>query len=53
MKKTAFNLDLAVVFAFALLTVLAQLSGATIVVPFFGACTIVFLAMLPFCSKTN
>tara|TARA_R110001632_G_scaffold161110_1_gene279526 strand:- start:156 stop:317 length:162 start_codon:yes stop_codon:yes gene_type:complete len=53
MKKTAFNLNLIAVLAFVLLSLLSYTAGTEILTPIFVACVVVFLMILPACSKTN
>lgn len=53
MKKIEFNINLLLVFAFALLTILAHLTKSSAVEPLFGTCTMIFLVLLIFNNKTK
>ena len=53
MKNTAFNLNLITVLAFVLLSLLSYTAETSSLTPMFVICAIVFLMILPACSKTN
>lgn len=52
--KSAFFLNLLIILGFSTLTTLSYYSEhASVATGFFGACTIVFLMLLPACSTKN
>jgi len=51
MKLTAFNMCLMIVLAFGALAILAYINNITEIIGFFSICSIVFLMLLPSCSR--
>ena len=51
--KSAFNLNLILITVFALCAALAHYTKTPLLTGFFTICAIVFLILLPNCSKTN